>query len=154
RNDRRSPVVVAGVQDVAHCVPDPLCRLYRAEFVENEHFGLEHRPENFQFRGLDARVVGVLYFLQQLAIVVKETGGIFLNDKLPQNANRQVRLAYADRPEQHQASILYRILLNKSIGLEQSCWESAIGSGEIRIEVREGAMFVACGNPSLLQQPL
>ena len=99
RNDRRALVIVASVEDVADGVPHPFGRLYRAEFIEHEHFGLEYWLENFQLRSLDARVVGVLYLLQQLTIIVKKAGGILLDDQLAQNAHGQMRFPYTDRSE-------------------------------------------------------
>src|SRR5215467_1149854 len=62
-------LVVAAVEDMADRVPHPLGRLDRAQLVEHQDLSLKNRPQDFQLCGLDARVVRVLDFLEQLAIV-------------------------------------------------------------------------------------
>ena len=65
-------VVVAGIQDQGHRIPYPLVGLLRAQIVQHQHLGGKDRLEQFQFGGLNLRVVAVLDAFEQLAIVTEE----------------------------------------------------------------------------------
>src|SRR5882672_4970801 len=51
-DDGRADVVVAGVEDKAHRVPNPFGGPHSSEFVEHEHFCLENRLQQTEFSGL------------------------------------------------------------------------------------------------------
>ena len=72
RENRRAPLVVAGIDDEVHRLFDPFGRLLRAEIVEDEQFGRHHRPEDVHLGGADDGVVGRSNHAQQIADVVEQ----------------------------------------------------------------------------------
>jgi len=154
RDDRSSLVVVTSVEDVTDSVPHPLGRLHCSEFVEDKHLSVKDRPENFQLRGLHAGIVGILNLFQQLAVVVKKARRVLLYNQLAKDADCQVCLTHPDRTEQHEAGGLDWIFFDKPVRLKQSIGQTTGGAGEVRIEVRERAVFVTRRNARLFQQPV
>src|SRR5215467_10462870 len=52
RDNRRSILVIARVEDQAYRVPNPFYWFHRAEFVKHQHFGFEHWAKHFEFSRL------------------------------------------------------------------------------------------------------
>src|SRR4051794_2196845 len=153
-NDGRPLIVVAGIQDVAHCLPNPFRRLDGSQFVEHQHFCFKYRLQDLKLRSLDGGIVGVLNFLQQLAIVVEQTCRALLHYQFAQNAHSQMRLPYPNGAKQHQAGGLERVLFDEAIGLEQRIGELASCAGKIGVEIRQRAMLIPRWNARFLEQPL
>src|SRR5258708_10549159 len=108
RNNRGAIVVVAGVQNQTHRVPNPFCGLDRPEFVEREHFRFEHRAKDVQFSGLHRLVVRILDLLEQLAIVVEQAANALPHNQFLNNADCEMGFAHANATDQQQAGIVQR----------------------------------------------
>src|SRR5579864_2650220 len=153
-DDGRAIVVVAGVQDQADRVPDPLSRLDGAKFVEDENVGFEDRAENIQFGSLDGCIVGVLDLFQHFAIVVEQAGNAAIQQLL-EDSDGQVGLAGSDLANNQQAFVAARIALLGKVGRgEVSLGQRRVSAGEIGIKVRQLAMFVAARDAGRCQQRL
>src|SRR5581483_207186 len=118
-DDRRPVVVVAGIQDETYRVPNPLGRLDRAQFVQDQHLRLKHWPQNVKLGRLDGIVVGVLDLLQQLTVIVEEARDVLLEDEFLHDPHSQVGLADTNGANQEQPGIFKRIMLDKAMRLEQ-----------------------------------
>src|SRR5271167_55652 len=74
RDNRGAPLVVAGVQDDADDVADPIGRFASAEIIEDQDFNRADGFENAHFRGFASRVVAGLDFFEEFAVIAEEAG--------------------------------------------------------------------------------
>src|SRR5581483_10707757 len=149
-DDRGAVVVIAGIENQTDRVPHPLRGFDRAEFVQNQDFGIEHRAQNFKFSGTDRVVVGILYLLQQFAVVVKEAGDVLAENQFSYDAHGEVGLTHADTADQKQAGVVHRVLFHKLAGCHARRSQAAMWS--IEFEIRELAMFITFGNARSREQ--
>src|SRR5205814_6517270 len=111
---------------------------------EDEDFGLEDGAQHVHLGDLNAGVVGILHLLQQLAVIVEESGDAFAQDELAQDADREMRLAGADGADEDQPGLLERILLDEFLcGRERLIALFASGAAEFGMEAIELAVLVA-----------
>ena len=98
------PLVVARVDDEVHRLLDPLRGLLRAEIVEHEQSASITGRRMSISAVRTERVVGAADDAQQIADVVEQPAraSVSMND-VPQNRDREVRLADAGRADQAQA---------------------------------------------------
>ncbi len=154
RDDRRLVVVVAAVEDVIHRVEHPLRAAHRTQLVDHQHFGVEHRPQDFHLRHPHRRVKRVLDRLQQLAIVAEQARHALVANQRLQNSDRQMRLAHAYRAHKQQAGLLDRILFDEPFGpmhrLDQLRVFRVL---RIVLERPQLAVLIARGNLRRRQQP-
>src|SRR6187402_2657 len=153
RNDGGALVVVARIENVSDGVPDPVRGLGRADLVEDEDLRIEDRLQDAEFGRCHRGVVGVLYLLQELAVVVKEPLGSPLDERL-QNTDGQMRLSYADisRQEQSCAIRFKRIGLDELLGRDVRVRERGRGRTEFGFEALQRAVFVPFWNSGLQQR--
>jgi hypothetical protein len=131
-NDGGAVVVVAGIQNQAHRVPDPFRRFDCAQFVEHQHFGVEHGPQNVEFGGIHRGVIGVLDFLKQFPIIVEQTRNTPGQDQVLDDPSRQVGLAHADLADDEQACTIVRVVVfHKLRGGDTRQGQRGMGSGEV-----------------------
>jgi len=71
-DDRCSALVVPGVHTIPRCRA-PNRRLARAKIVQNQNLDRSNRLEDFHLRGFACRVVAGLNFLQQFAVIAKQS---------------------------------------------------------------------------------
>jgi len=89
-NDGDAFVVVTGVEDHRHGVPNPVGGLDRAEIVEDEDFGVEDRFQDLQFGGRGLRIPGVLNVFEQLLIIAEEAVAALLLNQHFEDADGEV----------------------------------------------------------------
>src|SRR6202035_2434099 len=65
-----------------------------AHVIEHEDLSFQHRLKHAHFGGLAHRVIAILNFLEQLAIIVEKTA-VPAQCNLLQSRNSQMRFAYA-----------------------------------------------------------
>ena len=73
-DDGGAAFVVAGVEDNADDVADPVGRFAGAEIVEDENFDGAYRFEDAHLGGFTGGVVAGLDFFQKLAVIAEEAG--------------------------------------------------------------------------------
>ena len=95
-DDGGAVVVIARVQDKTDGVPDPLCGLDRAQFIEHQNLGVENWTKDVELSRLYRLVVGILNLLEQLAVVVKKTSSSLAENQLFNYANGKMSFADAD----------------------------------------------------------
>src|ERR1019366_7848407 len=148
-------VVVAAVENVVDGVEDPLGAAHRPQFVEHQHLGVEHGTQNLHLGCLHRRVVGILYGLQQLAIVAEQAVDALLANQVLHDADREVGFADSDRSDKQQAGLVGGILLDETPGQEARVADALLALVvRIVLEVRELAMLVAGRNLRGGQQAL
>src|SRR4029077_17059524 len=97
-----------------------------------------------QFSGLHRRVVGILDFLQQFAIVVKQAGDAAVDDQFLDDPNRQVSLASSDLANDQEAFIAPRIAFLREAGRNKvSLLQRRVGARKIGVVVGEFTVLVA-----------
>ena len=75
--------------------------------------------KHVEFRGLHGRVVGVLNFLQQFAIVVKQAGDAAVDDQFFEDADGQMGLAGSDLANDQQAFVAARVAFLGEAGRDE-----------------------------------
>ena len=148
-------VVVAGVEDEGDRVPDPVGGFSGAEFVEDEDLGVEDGLEDFHLRGRNLRVVGVLDFLQELAVVAKEAVDPFFDDEGVEDADGEVGFTDADGPGEQEAAAAGGdwIAVDETARHQVRRGQRAVGSGKAGFVAIEGAVLVAGGNGGAVEEP-
>ena len=155
RDDRGAIVVVARVQDQADRVPNPFCRLHRAQFVQHQNVRFKDGTKNVQLGGLNSGVVRILDFLQQFAIVIEQARDALVEDKFLSDPNRQVSLAGANLADDQQARAIARIVFLCKLGSrEMSERQRGMSARKIRGVAGEFAMFVTLRYARRRQQSL
>src|ERR1051325_5743041 len=152
--DGRALVFVARVQDVAHGIPNPFRRLDRAQLVEHQHFSLKDGTQDLHLGGGDGSVVGVLYLLQQLAVVVEQAGNVLGADQLLDDADGKMRLADTDGPDQQHAGMFAGILADEALRHHRRLRLRTLVRPGQDVEVGELAVLVALRNAGAVEQLL
>jgi hypothetical protein len=141
-------VVVAGIEDVSDSVPDPLGGFGGAELVEDEDFGFKDGAKDFELGGGHLGVVGVLDFLEQLAVVAEEALHSFFDDQRLEDAHCQMSLADADGAGEQQAVTFRcgRVAVDEAACHEMRRRQRTVGAGEAGFVAFQGAVLVAAGD--------
>src|SRR5208337_2994364 len=116
RNDGCAIVVIARVKNQADRIPNPFRRFYGAQLIEHQDVGFKHGTKHVQFGSLNRAVVGILNFLQQLTVVVKQAGNALVEDEFLRDRNRQMSLAGANLADNQKSGAISRIVLLSELG--------------------------------------
>ena len=142
-DDGGAIVVIAGIEDEADRVPGPFAGLDRAEFIEHQHLGFEHRAQHFEFGRLDGVVIRILDLFQKLAVVAEEAAAAPLPDQLFQDPDREMRLASADSTnDQQPRTVSWIKLLDEAAGGDVSQSDSGIRAREVGREAGQFTMLI------------
>src|SRR3981081_3231907 len=88
--------------------------------------------------------------LQQFAVIVEEASNPFTTDQFLDNSDRQMGLAYTNRADQEQTSLVDRVLFDELAGSHASRGQRTIQT--IDFKSRELTMFVTPGDAGRCQQ--
>src|ERR1700722_948351 len=103
-DDSSAFFVVAGVEDDADDVPNPVGGFAGAEVVEDEDFNGANRVEDRHFGGFAGRVVAGLDFFEEFAIVA-EKAGVAADDQFLERCDGEVRFANAGWAHEEEAFV-------------------------------------------------
>ena len=97
-------LVVAGVEDDADDVADPIGRLAGAEVVEDEDFDGANRIEDRHFGGFAGGIVAGLDLFEKFAVIAEEAR-VSADDEFLDGGDGEVRFAYAGWAHEEEAFV-------------------------------------------------